>query len=54
VALIEFQGVQKAFGAKSVYRDLSLDIHRGESLTVIGGSGQGKSVMLKLLIWLCR
>jgi len=52
VALIEFRGVQKAFGPKRVYRDLSLDIHAGESITIIGGSGQGKSVMLKLLIGL--
>jgi len=54
MALIEFRGVKKAFGSKVVYRDLSLDIHRGESLTIIGGSGQGKSVMLKLLIGLLQ
>ena len=54
MALIEFRGVQKAFGSKVVYRDLSLDIHQGESLTIIGGSGQGKSVMLKLLIGLLK
>lgn len=52
VALIEFRGVQKAFGPKVVYRHLDLEVHRGESLVVIGGSGQGKSVMLKLLIGL--
>lgn len=52
MALIEFRGVQKAFGPKVVYRDLTLDIHKGESLTIIGGSGQGKSVMLKMLIGL--
>lgn len=53
-ALVEFRGVKKAFGPKTVYRDLNLDIIRGESLTVIGGSGSGKSVMLKLLIGLLR
>ena len=52
VALIEFRGVQKAFGPKVIYRNLSLEVHRGESLTIIGGSGQGKSVMLKMLIGL--
>lgn len=52
VALIEFRGVKKAFGRKVVYRHLDLQVHRGESLVVIGGSGQGKSVMLKLLIGL--
>jgi phospholipid/cholesterol/gamma-HCH transport system ATP-binding protein len=52
MALIEFRGVKKAFGPKVVYRDLNLEIREGEVLTIIGGSGQGKSVMLKLLIGL--
>ncbi|MGB5349144.1 MAG: ABC transporter ATP-binding protein [Polyangiales bacterium] len=52
MALIEFRGVKKAFGSKVVYRDLNLEIYEGEVLTIIGGSGQGKSVMLKMLIGL--
>ncbi|UCH28857.1 MAG: ABC transporter ATP-binding protein [Myxococcales bacterium] len=52
MALIEFRGVKKAFGTNEVYRDLDLDIHEREVITIIGGSGQGKSVMLKLLIGL--
>jgi phospholipid/cholesterol/gamma-HCH transport system ATP-binding protein len=52
VALIEFRSVKKAFGPKVVYEDLNLDIVKGESITIIGGSGMGKSVMLKLLIGL--
>ena len=52
MALIEFRGVKKAFGPKVVYRDLNLDIHEREVLTIIGGSGQGKSVMLMMLIGL--
>ncbi len=52
MALIEFRGVKKAFGPKAVYRDLNLDVNEGEVLTIIGGSGQGKSVMLKMLIGL--
>ena len=54
MSLIEFNGVKKAFGKKVVYRDLNLQIEEGELLTIIGGSGQGKSVMLKLLIGLLR
>ncbi len=54
VALIEFHGVKKAFGAKVVYRDLNLAVESGETLTIIGGSGVGKSVMLKMLIGLIR
>lgn len=48
--IIRFRDVKKAFGEKVVYRGLSLDVLPGETLTVIGGSGVGKSVMLKLLI----
>jgi len=49
---IRFEGVYKAFGPKVVFDDLSLSIHKGETLTVIGGSGAGKSVLLKCLIGL--
>lgn len=52
MALIQFDAVTKAFGPKIVYRDLTLEVHEGETLTIIGGSGQGKSVMLKMLIGL--
>ena len=52
MALIEFRGVKKAFGPKVVYRDLNLGINEREVITIIGGSGQGKSVMLKMLIGL--
>ncbi len=54
MALIEFEHVRKAFGPKVVYQDLCLQIQKGEALTIIGGSGMGKSVMLKLLIALLR
>jgi phospholipid/cholesterol/gamma-HCH transport system ATP-binding protein len=52
VALIEFHDVKKAFGPKVVYRELNLEVKSGETLTIIGGSGVGKSVMLKMLIGL--
>jgi phospholipid/cholesterol/gamma-HCH transport system ATP-binding protein len=48
--LIRFQGVRKAFGPKVIYRGLDLTIYQGETITIMGGSGVGKSVMLKLLI----
>lgn len=54
MSLIDFKHVKKAFGPKEVYKDLCLEIHKGEALTIIGGSGQGKSVMLKLLVGLLR
>lgn len=52
--LISYRDVWKYFGEKSVYESLSLDIERGEIMTIIGGSGSGKSVMLKMLIGLLR
>ncbi len=50
--LIAFSRVFKAFGPKVVYAGLDLEIKRGEVLTICGGSGVGKSVMLKMLIGL--
>lgn len=52
--IIRFQNVHKAFGPKVVYAGLNLDVFAGETLTIMGGSGVGKSVMLKLLIGLLR
>ncbi len=49
---IEFQNLNKAFDTKVIYTDLNLKIHKGETITIIGGSGTGKSVMLKLLLGL--
>ena len=52
--IIRFLNVQKAFGDKVIYDDLTLDVYAGETLTIIGGSGTGKSVALKLLIRLLQ
>jgi phospholipid/cholesterol/gamma-HCH transport system ATP-binding protein len=54
MALIEFHDVWKSFGPKAVYQGLDLSIERGEALTIVGGSGVGKSVMLKMLIGLLK
>jgi phospholipid/cholesterol/gamma-HCH transport system ATP-binding protein len=51
-ALIHFQNVKKAFGTKVVYSGLDLAIAKGETITILGPSGSGKSVMLKMLIGL--
>ncbi|MBX7148678.1 ABC transporter ATP-binding protein [bacterium] len=50
MSIIEFKNVSKSFGDKEVVKDLSLSIKAGETLTIIGGSGSGKSVTLKLLL----
>ncbi len=46
---IEFRHVSKSFGEKAVLRDVNLSARSGENLVVIGRSGSGKSVMLKLM-----
>jgi phospholipid/cholesterol/gamma-HCH transport system ATP-binding protein len=45
--LISCVGLHKAFGPKPVLRGLDLDLRRGETLVILGGSGSGKSVLLK-------
>jgi phospholipid/cholesterol/gamma-HCH transport system ATP-binding protein len=51
---ISLGGVTKSFGTKRVLRGIDLDVARGESVVVIGGSGTGKSVLLKCILGLIR
>ena len=51
---IEFRDVHKAFGPKEVLKGFSLDIQEGQTLSVIGGSGSGKSVALRHIVGLLR
>lgn len=46
------KGLSKSFGSKKVLQDLNLTIKKGESLVVIGGSGTGKSVLIKSIVGL--
>jgi phospholipid/cholesterol/gamma-HCH transport system ATP-binding protein len=50
--IIHFENLHKAFGPKVVFDGLTLGVRPQETLTVIGGSGTGKSVLLKSLIGL--
>ena len=52
--IVTFRDIWKRFGPKIIYEGLDLDVYEGETLTIIGGSGTGKSVMLKCLIGLLR
>ncbi len=45
--LLQLAGVEKSFGKNQVLRGVDIDVARGQSLVIIGGSGSGKSVMLK-------
>jgi phospholipid/cholesterol/gamma-HCH transport system ATP-binding protein len=50
--LIQLQNVYKRFGTQQVLKGICLDIYKGEITTIIGGSGVGKSVLLKHIIGL--
>jgi phospholipid/cholesterol/gamma-HCH transport system ATP-binding protein len=50
--VIEIRGVHKSFGSKAVLRGVDLSIERGETMVIIGGSGSGKSVLIKHVIGL--
>lgn len=49
---IQIRGLHKAFGAQKVLQGVDLDICRGETLVLVGPSGEGKSVLLKHIIGL--
>lgn len=51
---IRVQGLRKSFGEQKVLDRVDLEVARGETVTVLGRSGTGKSVMLKLIIGLQR
>jgi len=50
--MIELKDVHKAFGANRVLRGVNLSITGGQSMVIIGGSGTGKSVLLKCILGL--
>jgi phospholipid/cholesterol/gamma-HCH transport system ATP-binding protein len=50
----ELRGLFKSFEGNRVLRGLDLAVQAGESLTIIGGSGTGKSVLLRLIIGLLK
>ncbi len=52
--MIRLEGVHKSFGRNHVLRGLDLEVKDGETLTIIGGSGTGKSVTLKIMVGLLR
>jgi phospholipid/cholesterol/gamma-HCH transport system ATP-binding protein len=52
--MIRFRDVHKSFGPNRVLRGVTLDVPTGSSTVVIGGSGTGKSVLLKCVLGLVR
>ncbi len=50
--MIRLDNVHKSFGGKQVLRGVTLEVPKGESMVIIGGSGTGKSVTLKCILGL--
>ena len=53
-AIISVRGLRNQFGRNVVHDNLDLDVWRGEVLGVVGGSGTGKSVLLRSIVGLLR
>ncbi|MEM8934587.1 MAG: ATP-binding cassette domain-containing protein, partial [Acidobacteriota bacterium] len=47
--LLQVRGLAKSYGPNHVLRGVDFDLARGETLVILGGSGSGKSVMLRLV-----
>ena len=52
--IIKIRDLRNCFGAQCVHENLDLDVRRGEILGVVGGSGTGKSVLLRSIVGLRR
>ncbi len=51
---IELRGIEKSFGPKRVLAGVDLDIYPGETIVILGGSGTGKSVLIRHIIGLLK
>lgn len=52
--MIKIIDLYKSFNEKPVLKGINLDIYEGETITIIGGSGQGKTVLLKTIVGLLK
>ncbi|RYG04589.1 MAG: ATP-binding cassette domain-containing protein [Chitinophagaceae bacterium] len=52
--VISIRGLEKSFGTNHVLRGVDLDVHQGENVAVLGRSGTGKSVLIKIIVGLLK
>lgn len=52
--VISINGLYKSFGDNHVLRGVDLDVHKGENVVVLGRSGTGKSVLIKIIVGLLK
>jgi phospholipid/cholesterol/gamma-HCH transport system ATP-binding protein len=53
-SVIHIKGLQMSFGALDVLKGIDLEVYKGENVGVLGKSGSGKSVLIKLMIGLLK
>jgi phospholipid/cholesterol/gamma-HCH transport system ATP-binding protein len=54
MALIEIRDLSKSFGENHILREVNLDVVKGSTVVILGKSGMGKSVLLKIIVGLIR
>ncbi len=52
--VISIRGLEKSFGSNKVLQGINLDVHKGENVVVLGRSGTGKSVLIKIIAGLLK
>jgi len=52
--VINIKGLKKSFGKKIVLTDITLDVHKGENVVILGKSGTGKSVTIECIVGLLK
>ncbi|UZD22485.1 ATP-binding cassette domain-containing protein [Algoriphagus halophytocola] len=52
--VVEIRGLMKSFGDLDVLKGVDLDLYKGENLVVLGKSGSGKSVLIKIMVGLLK
>ncbi|MEB2782465.1 ATP-binding cassette domain-containing protein [Algoriphagus sp. C2-6-M1] len=52
--VVVIRGLEKSFGDLDVLKGVDLDLHKGENLVVLGKSGSGKSVLIKIMVGLLK
>lgn len=52
--VISLKGIRKSFGSLEVLKGIDLEVRKGENVVVLGRSGSGKSVLIKIIAGLLR
>ena len=48
--MIKIQDLNKSYGSQALFKDLSLNIHRGEKIGLVGRNGHGKTTLFQMIL----